>query len=281
MAKVFVIDCDLCNGCHSCQISCKDEHCGNDWMPYSRPQPESGQFWFKLNEYTRGTVGKMVAGTTHTRESSKVKVHYVPMMCQHCDDAPCITVCKEGAISKRDDGLVVVDPIKCHGHQECIDACPYGVIYFNQDYRIAQKCTGCAHILDRGWPIPEPRCVDGCPTEMMKFGEESQFSSEIAQAETLLPEENTKPRVYYLNIPKSFIGGTVFDPAADEVVIGAACTLSGDSNATTTTDGFGDFWFENLPVGNYTVTVSANGKTWTKADISTEESVNLGDIPLT
>ena len=136
--KVFVIDLSICNGCYTCQFACKDEHCGNDWSPIAKPQPEIGQFWVKLTEEVRGTV-------------PKVKVAYRPHLCMHCDDAPCMNVCSvEGAIYKRDDGLVIIDPNKCTGCRNCMDACPYGTIYFNEDLNLAQKCTGCAHLLDDG-----------------------------------------------------------------------------------------------------------------------------------
>jgi tetrathionate reductase subunit B len=246
--KAFVIDVGICNGCYCCQIACKDEHVGN--------------------EFIRGTV-------------PKVKMHYIPVLCMHCDEAPCLPACPiEGAIYRRDDGLVIIDPVKCTGCKSCVDSCPYGVIYFNEDLNIAQKCTGCAHLLDNGWK--EPRCVDACPTEALKFGEESELKALISKAEVLHPEYQAKPRVYYLNIPKKFIGGTVYDPVEKEVIIGATCTLSSNGQKlTATTDGFGDFWFEGLEVGKYSLKIEAKGFTAKTFDsISTEKDVNLGDIPL-
>lgn len=268
--KAFVFDAAKCNGCHSCQVACKDEHCGNDWMPYAKPQPETGQYWYKMNEYVRGSI-------------PKVKVAYVPTLCMHCDDAPCATACTHEAIIQREDGLVLIDPAKCNGCQLCVDACPYGAISFNRALRVAQKCTGCAHLLDRGWPITEPRCADACLTGALVFGEESDLQGLISKAEVLQPKtgDPLKVRVYYLNLPKRFIAGTVYNPAAEEVVIGAKCTLSGDGSATATTDEFGDFWFEGLEVGNYTIKIEAAGLATKTIDaISTAEDVNLGDIPL-
>ena len=265
--KVFVIDIAKCNGCYGCQIACKDEHCGNDWMPYARPQPDTGQFWSKVTEYTRGTI-------------PQVRCSFVPELCMHCADAPCIKVCPTHAIRQRDDGLVLIDPAKCGGHRLCIDACPYGAIYFNEALNIAQKCTGCAHLLDRGWPIKEPRCVDACILGAMMFGEEEDFKDLIAKAEILHPEYGLKPRVYYLNLPKRFIAGTVYDPVTKEVVIGANCTLSGDDTATAITNDWGDFWFDGLKVGTFSLKIEATGKIKIIADINTAKDVSLGDIPL-
>jgi tetrathionate reductase subunit B len=75
--KAFLIDVGICNGCYNYQIACKDEHAGNNWIPYAKPQPDTGQFWMRLTEYIRGTV-------------PKVKMHYISVPCQHCDDAPCV-----------------------------------------------------------------------------------------------------------------------------------------------------------------------------------------------
>ncbi len=176
--------------------------------------------------------------------------------------------------------MVIIDPVKCMGCKLCVEACLYGNIYFNDSLNIAQKCTSCAHIRDRGWPINEPRCVDACLTGALKFGEESELQSQIDQAEVLHPEWGTNPRCYHIGLPKRFIGGTVYDPVAKEVIIDATCTLSGEGTGTVKTDGFGDFWFEGLAVGTYSVTIEANGKTKTIDAISTEKDVNLGDIPL-
>ena len=68
-------DISIYNGRYNCQIACKDEHCSNDWMPIAAPQPETGHFWMKVNEHIRGSV-------------PKVKMHYVPVLCQHCDARP-------------------------------------------------------------------------------------------------------------------------------------------------------------------------------------------------
>jgi tetrathionate reductase subunit B len=268
--KVFLIDVGICNGCYCCQIACKDEHVANDWTPYARPQPETGQFWLKLSEKVRGTV-------------PKVKVAYTPRLCNHCDKAPCMAACPvKGAIYKREDGMVIIDPIKCTGCKNCVDACPWRVIYYNEGLQIAQKCTGCAHLLDSGWK--EPRCVDACPTEAIKFVEEAEAKEFIQGGVVLNPELKAKNRVYYQNLPMRFIAGTVYDPVAKEVIIGAKVTLSqvGSKNGhqTIETDSYGDFWFEKLKVGKFNLRIEKAGKAKEYKGIDTTEDVNLGDIPL-
>jgi tetrathionate reductase subunit B len=267
--KAYIIDINKCNGCYNCQLACKDEHVGNDWTPYAKPQPDTGQFWTRVEEMVRGTV-------------PKVKMTYMHHMCQHCDEAPCITSCKQQAISKRDDGTVIINPEKCTGQRNCVDACPYGVIYFNDNLNIAQKCTFCAHLLDDGWK--EPRCVDACPTGALTFGEEKDLKEQISQAEILHPEYKCKPRVYYIGLPKKFIAGAVCDAKEDECIAGAKVTATDSKtgeNFTAQTDSFGDFWLKNLKSGTYSVKVEKNGYGSKEIkSISTEKDVNLGDIAL-
>lgn len=264
--KVFIFDSAKCNGCYGCQLACKDEHCGNDWSPYAKSQPETGHFWMSLKETEHGQI-------------PKVKIEYKPIFCQHCDDAPCITA-GNGAVYKREDGLVIIDPVKAQGNYDLVKSCPYGAIYWNTELEIAQKCTGCAHLIDKG---EQPRCVDFCSTGGLLFGEEEIFVDEIAKAELLQPELGTKPRVYYSNLPKLFISGEVWDPVKDLIIKGAKVTLTdaNDYTAQTTTDGFGDFWFKKLEAGNYTLSIEAEGFVSKKVEnIDLRKSLNIGDFPL-
>jgi len=267
--KVMLIDVSKCNGCHNCQIACKDEHVGNDWTPYAKPQPLTGHFWTRVIDITRGTV-------------PKVKVSYMHSLCQHCDDAPCITVCPQKAIYKREDGIVIIDPGRCAGNKRCKDACPYGVIYFNRDLNISQKCTFCAHLLDKGWK--EPRCVDVCPTGALRFDNEDKLGDLLEGAEILLPESKTKPRVYYKGIPRKFIAGALYDSEREECLEGAKITLTDRTTgekSSTVSDDFGDFWVEGLGVGTFSLIIEKEGyQTKEIPAISTEMDVNLGDIEL-
>jgi Fe-S-cluster-containing dehydrogenase component len=265
--KAFVIDVARCSGCYNCQLACKDEHAGNDWTPYAKPQPEIGQFWLKLEDNVCGTI-------------PKVKIHYVAKLCNHCEKAACIESCPDDAIYRRDDGFVVIDPVKCTGCKKCQPACPYDAIYFNEALNIAQKCTGCAHLLDHGHA--KPRCVEACPTDAMRFGEAEELADLIAGAAVMKPETGLGPRVYYRNIPGKFIAGTLYDPIEKEVVIGASCRLnSGGKVWMATTDDYGDFWFRDLPVGVFDLVVTAPGfELKAFPGLKTAKDVNLGDVPL-
>lgn len=267
MAKVFCIDVARCSGCYNCQFACKDEHCGNEWLPYAKEQPLTGQFWLKMEEHVCGT-------------RPKVRIYYTPLMCNHCDDPACMKAAKGGAVYKREDGLVIIDPEKADGQKAIAEACPYGAIYWNEALNIPQKCTGCAHLLEEGLP---PRCVDNCRTGALRFGEEEEFADFIKDAVVMQPESGCMPRVYYRNIPGAFIAGCVYDPVEEVTVRNALCTLrSGDQLLETRTDIFGDFWFKDLPSGSWSLKIEAEGfNTYCKNDISTENSVNLGDIPMT
>lgn len=266
MGKVFCIDIAKCSGCYNCQFACKDEHCGNEWMPYAKEQPMTGQFWTRIEEHVRGS-------------RPNVRIYYQPLMCNHCADAPCIKAAKDNAVYRRDDGLVIIDPEKAAGQKQIMEACPYGAIYWNELLDIPQKCTGCAHLLEDGL---KPRCVDVCRTGALQFGEEEEFAQFISEAVVRNPEYGTGPRVYYKNIPGQFIAGTVYDPVEEVVIRNARCTLTGCGiTREIFTDTFGDFWFKDLPAGIFDLKIEAEGfSSMEKNGIDTADCVSLGDIPL-
>lgn len=265
--KAFLVDLTKCVGCHDCQIGCKDEHCDQAWMPYAEAQPEVGQFWLKLNQYERGA-------------GSHVKVTYMPVMCQHCQEAPCMKAAKDGAVYRRDDGLVIIDPVKSKGQRAIMQACPYHAVFWNDELDIPQKCTGCAHLLDDAdSPIRVPRCVDNCHVDVILFGEEDQL--DLEGAEILHPEYGTKPRVYYKGLPKKFVAATVYDPEAEEIVEGARVTLIGEMGSyEAKTDSWGDFWIRDLPEAEWHLMIEKDGKSVEMMVSTKEKNQGLPDIAL-
>ncbi len=245
--KCIVVDLSRCNGCYNCQIACKDEHCGNDWRPYAAAQPMTGQFWCKVDQAERGRV-------------PVVQVDYTPTFCGMCDKADCMEAARDGAVYRREDGIVVIDPDKAKGQRQLVDACPLGMIYYNEELDIAQKCTGCAHLLDDGWQAP--RCVDACATGALRYGEAEEFAEELDEGQANAALEGKGSHVFYVNRPpERFIAATVADRQANEVLIGAKVDISNAQGnvATLTTDEFGDFKFEGPNPGACEVRIGADG----------------------
>ena len=177
----WFVDTRRCFGCHGCEVSCKSE---ND-VP--------------LGNFIRQTFYKDVG------EYPKVARLFMPMSCQHCEDAPCIKACPCGALHKGIGGSVVIDYNTCCGHATCVEACPYGAIYIDPVANQAVKCHNCYHRVEDGM---EPACANTCPADAIYFGdlndENSKVSRAIKEAEDsdiettqLRPEHGTKPRMWF------------------------------------------------------------------------------------
>ncbi len=272
----MIVDVAKCENCHNCVLAVKDEFIGNDFPGYSAPQPGQGHEWLRISRKIRGT-------------DHLVDVAYRPSMCNHCDDAPCVKA-SGGCITKREDGLVLIDPVKAKGRQDLVEACPYGNIWWNEELSIPQHWTFDAHLLDNGWK--EPRAVQACPTGAMKSVKHSdEAMARMVQAEgleTMPSRKGAKPRVWYKNMyrfTKCFIGGSVVAQVAGvpDCIEGAAVTLlrGGKKVAETRTDTFGDFKFDGLDAdgGEYDVQVAATaGKA--SAKVTLTDTVCIGDLML-
>lgn len=270
----IVIDVNRCNGCYNCYLACRDEYCGNDYPPYSLSQPYTGHFWMRMIERERGKY-------------PKVKVAYMALPCMHCDNALCIKSAQDGAIYRRPDGIVIIDPEKSKGQKNLLSACPYRVIYWNEEKNIPQKCTLCAHLLDAGWK--EPRCVEACPTGTLTFGDLDDPNSEVAKliasgkTEILHPEYKMKEKVTYIGLPKRFVAGSVVFGDKDECAENVSVTLTGDGKKKKVkTDNYGDFEFEGLAEDKeYSVKIEHPGYKPQEFKVKTKVDVYLGDIILT
>jgi Fe-S-cluster-containing dehydrogenase component len=269
----MLIDTYKCCGCYNCFLACRDEFCGNENPGYAAAQPPEGQFWIKVLEKERGKY-------------PKVKVNYVPVMCMHCDDAPCIKAAKNRAVYRRPDGIVMIDPVKAKGQKQIVSSCPYRVIEWNEEKQLPQKCIFCAHMLDKG--EKEPRCVEVCPTGALLFGNLDDPKSKVAKAiassktEPLHSEFGTKEKVVYTNLPKKFVAGTVVFGNNNECAEGVAVTLNGKGpEKKTKTNIFGDFEFEGLPDNQeYTVTIKAPKYKIQEFKVKTLTDVYLGVLTL-
>ncbi len=278
MAKYGIaIDISKCTGCYNCFLACKDEYVGNDYLPTSIAQPEVEHNWMDIKEIEQGT-------------GTKVKVDYIPVTCMHCDNPPCAKVAPEGAVYKRDDGVVIIDPVKAKGCKEIVNACPYNVVTWNEEQQVAQKCTMCVQMLDSGEKTV--RCVESCPTQAMVFGDlddkDSAISKLLAESkdrvEDYKPEFGTKPIVKYLSLPKYFITGeVVLSDQETECPSELEITMIAEDGETMTTktDFFGDFEFKNVTKNQvYTIRVEKEGYLPAEMIVRTYASRNIGEIVL-
>lgn len=273
----FVIDVAKCWDCNNCYIACKDEHEGNDWPGYTLAQPRHEQRWINLLRTERG-------------QYPLIDVAYRPTPCMHCKDAPCVEVSK-GVINRREDGIVLIDPEKSLGRKDLVGSCPYGVIFWNQEMNIPQKCTFCAHLLDDGWS--QPRCAQACFTgALVAVCQEEEDILQMVKSEDLEqlhPEKGTRPNVYYKNLhlfDKVFIAGSAA-VEQDNIVdcapgIRVKLFRGKEVVQESITDTFGDFKFDGLPKdsGEYTVELQAEEGGSRSLKVALATSTNLGTILL-
>ena len=222
-AWTMSVDLDRCSGCGACVTACKAE---NNLPTVGEKEMSRGRemTWIRVERYWEG-------------EYPDVKLRFIPMMCQHCDTAPCETVCPVSATYHNQDGLNTQVYNRCIGTRSCAVYCPYEVRYFNyydhhwdspleqqlnpdvtvREKGVMEKCTFCIqrirqakdHAKDDGRRRVEdgevqPACAQTCPTEALVFGNRLDPDSEVSQslenprAYRVLGELNTDPSVVYL-----------------------------------------------------------------------------------
>ena len=271
----LIIDVARCHDCNNCFLACKDEFVGNDWPPYSKAQPHRGQRWMNILRRERGGY-------------PLVAVAYLAKPCQHCKNPPCLKAARNGAVTIREDGIVLIDPDKAAGQKQLVEACPYEAIFWNKASQAPQKCSLCAHLLDEGWQ--EPRCVQACPTGAMQAlkvgGDEWERLMKAENLAAYLPEQETGPRVLYKNLKRfthGFIAGSVALANTDECADNVRVLLTdeqGQTLAETRTDNYGDFKLHGLEeaASKLCVHIIVPGLPPKLVAVEFETSLNLGTI---
>jgi len=123
-----------CMGCHACEVACKQEH-------------------------GLGVGPRLVQVLEKSPD-------YIPIYCHHCAKAPCKEACPVEAISRNEQGIVLIDNDLCIGCRECVEACPFGAMQFDDNQEIAVKCNLCVHRLTDN---KRPACMAVCPTGCIYF----------------------------------------------------------------------------------------------------------------
>jgi Fe-S-cluster-containing dehydrogenase component len=194
----MVIDLERCVGCYACTVACKEENA-----------TPAGVWFAPVFEREVGTY-------------PNVKRQFLPTLCMHCRDAPCLKACPTASIHRREDGIVLIDQDTCCGTRACVVACPYGAITFVDSVEpefeagptpyeaarvsirpgTAQKCNFGVQRVDAG--NPTPACVQACPTSCRIFGDLDDPGSAVSRlirvnnGQQPRPEAGTDPSVYYL-----------------------------------------------------------------------------------
>ena len=198
----YLIDTARCIGCGSCVRACAAENGVPD-----------GFYRTWIERYAIGMEGTHVDSPQGGKEGFAplqvsfvaTKSFFVPKMCNHCKETPCIQVCPVGASYRTRDGIVLVDPQRCIGCAYCVQACPYGSRFLSPVTHTAEKCTWCYHRITRGL---RPACVEVCPTGARRFGDLKRENDPVRQAierervAVLQGHLLTEPQCYYLNLDK-------------------------------------------------------------------------------
>lgn len=175
----MLVDLRRCIGCKSCAVACKAEN-----------NVPLGVFRRRVRTHMSGAY-------------PEADRHFTPISCFHCEDPGCLPKCKNEAIYKTEDGLVLIDPKKCKKTKRCQTGCPYRNVFVNPLTNKSDKCTFCQHRIAKG---VTPACVQTCTGKALMFGDLNDSGSEISKAiaasdaQVLKPEEETKPSLYYIGL---------------------------------------------------------------------------------
>jgi len=215
----YGVDATKCIGCLRCVEACKrendvigDAHHFRTWVERyvyleGEETPRVDSHSDSVNIEASGSEREYRFANRY-KDAKVEKAFFVPKICNHCTHPACVQVCPTGATYRTLDGVVLIDHKYCIGCQYCVQACPYGVRFFNEDKGVTDKCTWCYHRITKGL---QPACVEVCPVGARLFGDLKDKQSPISlfirnnRTRVLKPESGNAPNVYYVGLDKDVI----------------------------------------------------------------------------
>ncbi|WP_407123313.1 4Fe-4S dicluster domain-containing protein [Bradyrhizobium sp. STM 3561] len=272
----LLFDVGRCTNCNNCRLATQDEHVGNSFPGYSAAMAANGHAWIEIHTNERG-------------QGDMVDVAYLAVMCQHCADPPCAAAAPPGAVRRRPDGIVLIDPDLSRGCKSMVEACPYGAIHWNEIEEVPQHWNFDAHLIDQGWTAP--RAAQACPTGAMRALKMSdqEYESLLATGTVsdLRPALKSRPRVLYQNLKRftsAFVGGTIVQNVGgvEECKPGVPVRLlkEGVLVGQTESDVFGDFKIQNLNPSPAELVLCLGDSDVVSRRFKLEQSLYLGVIQL-
>ncbi|MBM2830722.1 MAG: 4Fe-4S ferredoxin [Gammaproteobacteria bacterium] len=203
----YVIDINKCIGCGSCVRACKQEN-----------NVPATVFRTWVERYVITDEGVYVDSPDGALEgfeevNAEIRDHaktafFVPKMCNHCAEPPCVQACPVGATFKSPEGFVLNDETHCLGCGYCVQACPYGARFINPEKHVSDKCTWCYHRVQNG---KLPACVEACPNKARLFGDLKDPESEVARIfledkwMILKDMMHTEPYCFYIGLRREVL----------------------------------------------------------------------------
>ena len=167
----FYFDSSACGNCKACQVACQDKNGLPSYLRWRRVVQYAGGSWAPSPHHPYVQIPNIFS-------------YSVSLSCMHCEKPACVEVCPAAAITKREDGIVLVDQDKCIGCRYCEWACPYGAPQFDEKSKVMSKCTFCEDLLAQG---KNPACVDACVMRCIHFGELDELREKFGDVTAVAP----------------------------------------------------------------------------------------------
>jgi len=198
----MIIDVEKCIGCGTCVRACKTENdvprepgCFRTWVERYRVDPADLE-----HPVVDSPDGGYDGFPDIEGDVSKLKIFFVPKLCNHCAHSPCVQVCPVGATFESPDGVVLVDRQYCLGCRYCVQACPYGCRFIDPRTETVDKCSLCYHRITRGLTTA---CCETCPTGARQLADLKDPNDPIHEflrthkVQVLKPQMATGSKTYY------------------------------------------------------------------------------------